>query len=109
MPEADKEGERYSADTPQAAPGFFLKGAHQLDWGMSNAVGRTSPGRLASGCCAVDRSKQQYGMLREQVGDRHIFEQEHAVVTVTVVVDVEVDDRVAAGLLQAREAAIVQL
>ena len=26
MPEADKEGERYQADTPQAAPGFFLKG-----------------------------------------------------------------------------------
>ena len=27
MPEADKEGERYQADTPQAAPGFFLKGS----------------------------------------------------------------------------------
>jgi len=27
MPEADKAGERYQADTPQAAPGFFLKGA----------------------------------------------------------------------------------
>ena len=34
MPEADKEGERYQAGTPQAAPGFFLKGCHQLDWGM---------------------------------------------------------------------------
>src|ERR1051325_9319822 len=36
MPEADKEGERYYADQPQAAPGFFLKGSHQLDWGMKN-------------------------------------------------------------------------
>ena len=25
MPEADKEGERYSLDQPQQAPGFFLK------------------------------------------------------------------------------------
>jgi hypothetical protein len=24
MPEADKEGERFQAATPQAAPGFFL-------------------------------------------------------------------------------------
>ena len=29
MPEADKAGERYQADKPQAAPGFSLKGAHQ--------------------------------------------------------------------------------
>jgi len=41
MPEADKEGERYQADTPQAAPGFFLKGSHQLDWGMTNRLART--------------------------------------------------------------------
>jgi putative autoinducer-2 (AI-2) aldolase len=41
MPEADKEGERYRADTPQAAPGFFLKGSHQLDWGMKNRLART--------------------------------------------------------------------
>ena len=41
MPEADKEGERYQADTPQAAPGFFLKGSHQLDWGMKNRLART--------------------------------------------------------------------
>src|SRR5438270_8343113 len=40
MPEADKEGERYYADQPQAAPGFFLKGAHQLDWGMKNRLAR---------------------------------------------------------------------
>jgi len=41
MPEADKEGERYRADKPQAAPGFFLKGSHQLDWGMKNRLART--------------------------------------------------------------------
>jgi len=41
MPEADKEGQRYHAGTPQAAPGFFLKGSHQLDWGMKNRLART--------------------------------------------------------------------
>ncbi len=41
MPEADREGERYQAGTPQAAPGFFLKGSHQLDWGMKNRLART--------------------------------------------------------------------
>ena len=41
MPEADKEGERYQADQPQSAPGFFLKGSHQLDWGMKNRLART--------------------------------------------------------------------
>ncbi len=41
MPEADKEGQRYQADKPQQAPGFFLKGAHQLDWGMKNRLART--------------------------------------------------------------------
>src|SRR5262245_5415609 len=41
MPEADKEGERYQAGTPQAAPGFFLKGSQQLDWGMKNRLART--------------------------------------------------------------------
>jgi putative autoinducer-2 (AI-2) aldolase len=41
MPEADKEGERYSVNEPQAAPGFFLKGSHQLDWGMKNRLART--------------------------------------------------------------------
>jgi putative autoinducer-2 (AI-2) aldolase len=41
MPEADKEGERYQTDHPQAAPGFFLKGSHQLDWGMKNRLART--------------------------------------------------------------------
>src|SRR5215211_2469976 len=41
MPEADREGERYQADRPQQAPGFFLKGSHQLDWGMKNRLART--------------------------------------------------------------------
>ena len=40
MPEADKAGERYQADKPQVAPGFFLKGSHQLDWGMKNRLAR---------------------------------------------------------------------
>src|SRR6516162_1925769 len=38
MPEADAEGARFYADQPQAAPGFFLKGSHQLDWGMKNRL-----------------------------------------------------------------------
>src|SRR6187401_1729531 len=41
MPEVDKEGERYQADKPQAAPGFFLKGSNSLDWGMKNRLART--------------------------------------------------------------------
>ena len=41
MPEADKEGERYSADVPQQSPGFFLKGSHQLDWGMKHRLAHT--------------------------------------------------------------------
>jgi putative autoinducer-2 (AI-2) aldolase len=41
MPEADQDGQRYQAATPQVAPGFFLKGCHQLDWGMKNRLART--------------------------------------------------------------------
>ena len=41
MPEADTEGARYQADKPQTAAGFFLKGSHQLDWGMKNRLART--------------------------------------------------------------------
>src|SRR5436309_8328499 len=41
MPEADAEGARFYAEQAQAAPGFFLKGAHQLDWGMKNRLART--------------------------------------------------------------------
>ena len=40
MPEADQEGARFSAHQPQATPGFFLKGCHQLDWGMKNRMAR---------------------------------------------------------------------
>src|SRR5487761_856423 len=40
MPEADKEGERYFLDQPQQTPGFYLKGSHQLDWGMKNRMAR---------------------------------------------------------------------
>src|SRR5579885_1266716 len=40
MPEADKEGARYFTDQPQSTPGFYLKGSHQLDWGMKNRMAR---------------------------------------------------------------------
>jgi hypothetical protein len=40
MPEADQEGERYALDQPQQTPGFYLKGSHQLDWGMKNRMAR---------------------------------------------------------------------
>src|SRR6516162_5078342 len=40
MPEADAEGARFYADQPQTALGFFLKGSHQLDWGMKNRLAR---------------------------------------------------------------------
>jgi 3-hydroxy-5-phosphonooxypentane-2,4-dione thiolase len=40
MPEVDKEGERYSPHQPQQTPGFYLKGSHQLDWGMKNRLAR---------------------------------------------------------------------
>jgi len=40
MPEADHEGQRYAPDQRQEAPGFYLKGSHQLDWGMKNRLAR---------------------------------------------------------------------
>src|SRR5437764_11002599 len=40
MPEADEEGKRYEVGQPQATPGFYLKGSHQLDWGMKNRLAR---------------------------------------------------------------------
>jgi putative autoinducer-2 (AI-2) aldolase len=40
MPETDAEGARFFAEQPQKAPGFFLKGSHQLDWGMKNRLAR---------------------------------------------------------------------
>jgi len=39
-PEALKEGKKFYEDTPQATPGFFLKGAGSLDWGMKNRLAR---------------------------------------------------------------------
>ncbi|MCK4628505.1 MAG: 3-hydroxy-5-phosphonooxypentane-2,4-dione thiolase [Sedimentisphaerales bacterium] len=42
MPEADvsKKEKMYYVDTPQKTPGFFLKGAGSLDWGMKNRLSR---------------------------------------------------------------------
>jgi putative autoinducer-2 (AI-2) aldolase len=42
MPEADasKKEKKYYADIPQQTPGFFLKGAGSLDWGMKNRLSR---------------------------------------------------------------------
>ena len=55
MPEVDKEGIRYFVDRPQQAPGFFLKGCHQLDWGMKNRLARVfSPTSGRTVMLAVD-------------------------------------------------------
>src|SRR5438876_12085751 len=55
MPEVDSEGVRYSADRPQQAPGFFLKGCHQLDWGMKNRLARVfSPATGRTVMLAID-------------------------------------------------------
>ena len=55
MPEADAEGARFYAEQPQAAPGFFLKGSHQLDWGMKNRLARVfSPATGRTVMLAVD-------------------------------------------------------
>jgi len=55
MPEADAEGARFYADQPQTAPGFFLKGSHQLDWGMKNRLARVfSPTSGRTVMLAVD-------------------------------------------------------
>src|SRR6202162_676182 len=55
MPEADKEGERYSLDQPQQTPGFYLKGSHQLDWGMKNRMARVfDPGSGRTVMLAID-------------------------------------------------------
>jgi putative autoinducer-2 (AI-2) aldolase len=42
MPDAEsvKEAKQFYQDTPQAAPGFFLKGCQSLDWGMKNRMAR---------------------------------------------------------------------
>ncbi|MDB6006177.1 MAG: Autoinducer 2 aldolase, partial [Prosthecobacter sp.] len=31
---ADKKEKEIFTDVPQEAPGFFLKGCHQYDWGL---------------------------------------------------------------------------
>src|SRR5947209_19534431 len=55
MPEADQEGERYAADQPQTTPGFFLKGSHQLDWGMKNRLARVfDPASARTVMLAID-------------------------------------------------------
>jgi putative autoinducer-2 (AI-2) aldolase len=55
VPEADIEGNRYFADEAQQAPGFFLKGSHQLDWGMKNRLARVfSPQSGRTVMLAVD-------------------------------------------------------
>ena len=41
MPEADaKRGKNFHTDVPQKSEGFFVKGAHQLDWGMRHRMSR---------------------------------------------------------------------
>ncbi|MFO1486834.1 MAG: 3-hydroxy-5-phosphonooxypentane-2,4-dione thiolase LsrF, partial [Verrucomicrobiaceae bacterium] len=37
---ADKKQKEYFSDIPQAAPGFFLKGSHQYDWGLKNRLSK---------------------------------------------------------------------
>src|SRR5260221_2155408 len=55
MPEVDREGERYSVERPQQTPGFYLKGSHQLDWGMKNRLARVfSPATGRTVMLAVD-------------------------------------------------------
>src|SRR3984885_1387814 len=55
MPEVDKEGERYAAHQPQQTPGFYLKGSHQLDWGMKNRLARVfSPASGRTVMLAID-------------------------------------------------------
>jgi len=55
VPEADHAGGKFHADRPQAAPGFFLKGSHQLDWGMKNRLARVfSPSSGRTVMLAID-------------------------------------------------------
>src|SRR6202451_1471619 len=55
MPEVDKEGQRYAANQPQQTPGFYLKGSHQLDWGMKNRLARVfSPASGRTVMLAID-------------------------------------------------------
>src|SRR6201981_4168947 len=55
MPEADEEGKKYQIEQPQLAPGFYLKGSHQLDWGMKNRLARVfSPASGRTVMLAID-------------------------------------------------------
>ncbi len=36
----EKKEKEFFTDIPQAAPGFFLKGSHQYDWGLKNRLSR---------------------------------------------------------------------
>jgi len=36
----DKKDKEFFTDIPQEAPGFFLKGCHQYDWGLKNRLSR---------------------------------------------------------------------
>jgi hypothetical protein len=42
MPEADQEGERYSAAHPKKTPGFIQKASQPHAWGMTNRLARVS-------------------------------------------------------------------
>ena len=37
---ADKKEKEFFTHVPQEAPGFFLKGCHQYDWGLKNRLSR---------------------------------------------------------------------
>jgi putative autoinducer-2 (AI-2) aldolase len=37
---AEKKEKEFFTEVPQAAPGFFLKGSHQYDWGLKNRLSR---------------------------------------------------------------------
>jgi len=37
---ADKKEKEFFTHVPQEAPGFFLKGSHQYDWGLKNRLSR---------------------------------------------------------------------
>src|ERR1700685_4280537 len=36
----EKREKEFYTDIPQQAPGFFLKGSHQYDWGLKNRLSR---------------------------------------------------------------------
>ena len=38
--DGQKKNKEFFTSTPQEAPGFFLKGSHQYDWGLKNRLSR---------------------------------------------------------------------